>query len=30
MDSTVNDNRTLQLTIEDFKHSNDSIINKLD
>lgn len=30
MDSTVNDNRTLQLTIEDFKNSNDSIINKLD
>lgn len=30
MDSTVNDNRTLQLTIEDFKHSNDSIINELD
>lgn len=30
MDSTVNDNRTLQLTVEEFKHSNDSIINKLD
>ena len=30
MDSTVNNNRALQLTIEDFKHSNDSIINKLD